>query len=142
MRISSHFSTAGVSAQHGLLVQILHTSPEASRRALAQVHEYLRGLDGAIEVLVVRAVPYPLPLDRPHFDVDTLTCALREQAAAFDCPVSIRLFLAREAFQALQGALHPGAVLAMEKTSVWWPSRMRSWARSLARAGHRVLLIN
>jgi hypothetical protein len=51
---------------------------------------------------------------------------------------NVQIYLCRDPFEALEGALSPGSLVVLGGRKRWWPTREKRLAKKLHRAGHEV----
>src|SRR5215471_18162128 len=78
-----------------LELQLVFTGFAAAKCALSFVTQYARDLGARITILAARVVPYPLPLEKPPFDIGLLERDLGALAAAQHVETAIQIYLCR-----------------------------------------------
>jgi hypothetical protein len=114
------------------------TTPELTRAALKAAERLGLGLHGAIRLLKVQVVPFPLQQSPVHLGF------LKQQLESFhsELPMSAHIVLAREFEPDLIRSLRPGSIVILASKRRLWRTRNESLAASLRRAGHRVILVH
>jgi len=125
--------------QAGLLVSVLFTTPAETLEALHAAASLAADLDARINLVSVRVVPYPLPLDRPPVYVEFLARQLRAVAAQSPLPVEIHLYFGRDAVETLNSVLPPDSLLLAGRRRGWRANIAKRLAGRLRQKGHHVL---
>jgi hypothetical protein len=120
-------------------ISVVFTSADATLAALRKAGVLAGRLHARIILLVPQIVPYPLPLTSPPILLDFNE--RRFQVIAEESPVqtTVRLYLCRDRYNMLKGALQPHSVVVLAGPKRWWPTAESRLARSLRRAGHEVI---
>ena len=128
-------------APSGLRITVLYTTVRPTLTALRHAATLARDLGASIRVLNVRAVPYPLPLDRPPVDHETLARNFRTIAEGQAIPTRVEVCYGRDVVESLLHSLSPNSIVLIGEKLRWWPSRERRWAKLLSRHGHHIVLV-
>jgi hypothetical protein len=96
-------------------------------------------LGARITLLVPQIVPYPLPLDSPPVLIDFSEKRFREIAETSAVEATVRIYLCRDRMETLQAVLAPRSLIVIGGARRWWPTREKTLARQLRRAGHEVV---
>jgi len=126
----------------GLQVTVVFTTERGTLAALKTAGELAYDLGARIKLIVLRPVPWALPLTQPSIPVPwteqrlfNLVCA----AASPGLDTDVHVYLCRDKRQALLKALQPKSLVVIGDKRTWWPSEAARLATSLERAGHRVI---
>jgi len=139
---SRHRATAPGIA-HGdapLEVVVLHTTTNATLRALRTAARLAEGLAARIRLLVIETVPYPLPLNTPQVPVEFTQRHFRTVAADTSIDTQVDIRLCRDKTQMLEAALKPHSLVVMAAKIGWWPSAEKRLVKRLERIGHQVVV--
>jgi hypothetical protein len=128
-------------APPALAVTVLYTTVRPTLAALRRAASLARDLGATIRILNVRAVPYPLPLDKPPADREVLARNIRTLAGGQPISTHIEICYGRDILDALLQALSPNSILLIGVKKTWWPSKERRWAKLLSRRGHHVIFV-
>ena len=123
-----------------LQINVLFTDLKRTRVALRAALKLAQDLDASFQILVMRVVPYPLPLDRPPVDPAFIEQQLCNLVREFPIESCIRIYECRDVETSLLQILPPGSLLVAGFRKTWWPSRERRLARNLRNAGYNVLM--
>jgi hypothetical protein len=100
------------------------------------------GLQAAVRLVAVHAIPYPLPFYFPVAERAHLERRLADLASRSPVAVYPQLVLARYPDEGFRSLLKPTSIVLIGARKRIWPTREERLARSLARSGHRVALIH
>ena len=120
-------------------VVVLFTDVPSTLRALRTAGQLARGLTARIRLLVLRCVPYPLPVEDPPVDVNFLGICSRQLVDQCEVDTTAEVCLCRDQWDALQSRLAPHSVVVIGKRSRWWPRLEDRLAKKLRAAGHHVV---
>ena len=127
-------------SEHRLNIAVLFTSVPSTLTALKEAANLASSLGARITLLVPQVVPHPLPLESPTVLRDFNEKRFRVIAAESPVETSVHIYLCRDRFQALNGALGPGSIVVLAGRRRWfWPTRDEGLARKLRRAGFEVI---
>jgi hypothetical protein len=126
----------------GFHVNVLFTSPEATRSAVNLAAKLAGNLDARIRIIAPHVVPYPLQLNQP-----TVAPKVTEQKARAimgDCSLDaeIDVCLCREALDAALSILQANSVVLIGGRRRLWPTAETQLAGQLRRHGHQVLFVD
>ncbi len=151
MRIVEQTQTPHTQAasQASLQLNVIFTGQSATRAALKKAADLTAGLDALIRIIVLKAVPFPLPLDTPpvaiQFDGERMQDFVRENCDDASVLMCYCRDEANGILQLLEADLHsPGSnsiVLIAGKKRHWFPTKPQRIARRLEEAGHRVVFV-
>jgi hypothetical protein len=113
------------------------TTPELTRTALQAAERLGAGLNGAIRLLKVQVVPFPMQQSPVHLGF------LKKQLALFQSalPLSAHIVLGREYEPDLMRALRPDSIVILASKKRLWRTHTESMAAKLRHSGHRVVLV-
>jgi hypothetical protein len=123
-----------------LEIFVVSTSAELARAALKKAGTLASRLGARIQVLVVQAVPYTLPLSASAELLSLDEGLIRKIADECQVATTISWCMCRDEWQTLKDALNPKSLVVLGVRRRWWPTREMSLARKLRRAGHEVIL--
>jgi hypothetical protein len=123
-----------------LWITVVFTNAERTRAALAAALNLSHHLNAFVEVVVMRVVPYPLPLDQPPVPQEFTKKHVMEQTGIAEEKTAICIYDCRDAEEALLQVLQPNSVVIIGSRKAWWPTREDRLARKLRQAGHDVVL--
>jgi hypothetical protein len=126
-------------ADKRLSIAVVFTSIEATLAALKEAGTLASRLGGRITLLVPQVVPYPLPLESPPVLIVFNERRFRVIASESPVATNVQIYLCRDPFEALASALSPGSLVVLGGPKRWWPTREKSLASKLRRAGHEVI---
>jgi len=152
MRIIEQAQTQKTQAtrQASLQLNVIFTGQSATRAALKKAGQLAGGLDALIRVIVLKAVPYPLPIDTPpvamRFDRERMLAFVSENS---DDP-SVLMCYCRDEADALLYLLETNPpslrsnsiVVIAGKKRRWLPTKEQVIAGKLEEAGHRVVFVD
>jgi hypothetical protein len=124
-------------ASHGL--QVLATTEEGTRLALAEATRLANGTHARVLLLVPRVVPFFLPAGGEQ---EAIAIADRYRALASEVGVDarVRLCLCRRLDDVFRWMLGPGARIVIGgRRRWWWLTSAERIARRLQRQGHQVV---
>ncbi len=113
-----------------LHVNVVCTTPEATRNALREAGRLAGNLDAQICLIAAQTVPYPLPLGRPDVPVEFTLDWLVGLAGEVNQAVRIVVTLCRDRNQAVLEQIRPGELVVIGHTAGWWRSdslRLGDW---------------
>lgn len=128
-------------------VYVLFTTIDETLEAV-RTADALGALAAPVTLIHVRAVPYPLPVDRPSGLSPVETCAFMDGLIAEGLDVRVHVFLCRHERLALPMAFKPRSLIAIGGRhrrggpGRLWPTRPERWRRWLEAAGHFVLFVD
>jgi hypothetical protein len=124
-----------------LEVALIFTTAVATLSALRRAGTLAADRGARVTLLVPQIVPHPLPLESPPVLLDFNERRFRQFAAESPVEISVRIYLCRDAAEALRLMLKPHSMVVVGGPDGWWPSREKRLARSLRRAGHQVVFL-
>lgn len=131
--------TVAEESEDKLDVAVVFTSAAATVPALRRAGALAKSLSVRITLLVPQVVPYPLPLESPPVLLDFSEQRFREIAAESPVETTFHIYLCRDPLETMQNVLAPRSLVVIGGVKRWWPTREKSLARKLRRAGHEVV---
>jgi hypothetical protein len=126
-------------ADQKLNVSVVFTSVEATLAALKEAGALASSLGAQITLLVPQIVPYPLALETPPVLIEFNERRFRLIASQSPVETNVQIYLCRDQFETLASVLSPGSLVVLGGRKKWWPTREKSLASKLRRAGHEVV---
>src|SRR5215471_12548206 len=113
-----------------LWITVLFTNTERTRGALVSALELAEDLNAYVEVVVMRVVPYPLPVDKPPVSPEFTRKQAMELITAVTDKAQVRIYDCRNPEEALLETLQPHSLVIIGSRA-WWPIREQRLARKL-----------
>jgi hypothetical protein len=133
-------------SDHRLRVTVIYTSQEGTLAALKTAHDLARNLGLRVALMMIKAVPFHFPLDRPPVPVDfleRLQLAVVSELGIDAEEVSLELYLCRDRKQCMQSVLAPRALVVIGGRRDWRAPRQERKLEQLMRTlGHHVIFVN
>jgi hypothetical protein len=136
---TSHLQT--IHPGWSLPVSVIVTTMNWSRRAFEKAGQMANQLHVGIEIIAIRVVPYPLPLDRPPVPCEFIVRRLEEIAGNIPAPVAISVCCCRDPLEALNRRMNPKCPIIMAAGNKWRLNHDQRLARRLRRAGYNIVLV-
>lgn len=130
---------AAEEADQKLNITVVFTSVESTLAALKEAGHLANSLGARIRLVVPQVVPYPLPLESPPVLVEFNENRFRVLASESPVETSVQIYLCRDRFETLAAVLKPGSIVVLGGRKTWWPTRDKSLAGKLRRAGYEVV---
>lgn len=124
-----------------LTVTVLYTTAEDTVCALKRAAELAHNLGSSIRLLVMRVVPFPLPLNAPPVPVQFMERQAGMLAREAGVDTDVHIIDCRDREEVLMGLLPSNSVVVLGDTPHWLPGKISRLARLLRRQGHEVVLI-
>lgn len=121
-------------------VSVIFTSEESTLRALDKASALASSLGARITLLVPQEVPHPLPLENPPVPIDWNERRFRAIAEQSPVETSVRIYLCRDGLETVASVLNAGSIVVLDARRRWWPTAESRLARSLRKAGHKVIV--
>ena len=124
-------------------IKVIFTDHQGTLAALKTAGTLARQLRARIDLLVPQVVPFALPLTRPPVSLgfsENHFLDLAYQGAQGPLDTFIQLYLCRDRRRCLLEVLKPQSLVVVGARARWWPTEETKLARSLALAGHQVIL--
>ena len=125
--------------EHRLEVAVVFTSAPATIAALRTAGGLADRLSARITMIVPQVVPYPLPLESPPVLIEFSERRFQQIAEESPVETTVRIYLCRHRTETLRSVLAPGSLVVIGGRKRWWPTREKTLARQLRRAGHEVV---
>jgi hypothetical protein len=100
------------------------------------------GLNARLTLVAVHTVPYPATFECPAAVHAYLVEQLVDLASRCPVPVNPQVVLARGRTEGFAYVLKPESIVLLGARKHWWRTREEKLARSLARDGHKVVLLH
>ena len=100
------------------------------------------GLNARLTLVAVHTVPYAAPYGCPAAEHAHLVEQLMDLASRCPVPVNPQVVLARGRTEGFCHVLKPESIVLLGARKHWWRTREEKLARSLARDGHKVVLLH
>ena len=126
-------------SEHRLEVAVVFTSATPTIAALKRAGALADKLSARINMVVPQIVPFPLPLESPPVLLEFSERRFREIAMASPVETTVHIYLCRDRLETLKSVLPPRSLVVIGGMKRWWPTREKSLARQLRRAGHEVI---
>ena|SRR5579871_1416082 len=121
-------------------ITVLFTDMKRTRRALQSAVKLAQDLNASFEIVVMRVVPYPLPLDRPPVDPAFTERQVLELVEDLPIRAAVHIYECREPQEALLRVLPAGSIVIAGFGNRWWQRAERRLAKTLRDAGHNVVV--
>jgi hypothetical protein len=123
-------------------VNVLFTSPKATRSAVNIAAKLAGNLGARIRVVAPHVVPFPLQLDHPTVRPDFTERKARAIMADCTLDTEIQVCLCREKLDAAVSVLQENSVVLIGGRRRLWPTAETRLAGELRRRGHQVLFVD
>src|SRR5262249_9380326 len=123
-----------------LWMVIPYTTPQLTRAALRHAG-VCTDLDVHVRLVDIQVVPFPCTLDEPPINREFSEHRLRELLKESHLPGQSTVLYTRDWLEAFRTVLEPGSLVILATKKRWWPTREERLARTLAKAGHQVMLL-
>ncbi|TAM81900.1 MAG: hypothetical protein EPN47_10875 [Acidobacteria bacterium] len=134
-------SEAGQGVLHE--VNVIFTGNGSSRHALRAAGNLARDLGVRLRFIVLRAVPYALPLNKPPVPAEFTERKFKALAEGIEIESHIDVLICncRSRQVALAKILPPDSVVVIGGLEKWWPTKASRLAARLQSEGHEVILV-
>jgi hypothetical protein len=132
--------TNGVGGE--LEVVVPYTEPLVTAEVLRRIPALTAGLNARVSLIAVHTLPYPLPFVCPALVHAHLVEQLTDLAGGCDLPVHPQVVLARDRGEGFRYVLNPASTVLVGSRKHLWRTQEEKLARSLARDGHKVVLVH
>jgi hypothetical protein len=112
-------------------VTVLHTSTQATLKAVETATRLAKDLAVVVRLLVLQVVPYPLSLETPDVPVEFTQKVFLEIASRLNIELRVDIRIGRDKRMMLESAIKPGSVILIGARHGWWPSPESRVARRL-----------
>jgi hypothetical protein len=120
-------------------VIVLFTDLPHTLKALRAGSSLASDLHATLEIIAVRALPYPTPLT--SYGQAAFLQHLRQGLAGTKPEISIKVYFCRDSVQTLFRILPPHAIVVIAWPRAWWSSARGRWRTLLQSAGHHVVCV-
>jgi hypothetical protein len=121
---------------------IVYIEPDVTRAVLSRAAAMTSGLNARFSLVAVHTIPYPASFGEPGAIHSFLVEQLQDLCQECKLPVSAEVVTARAREDGFRHALKPGSTVLVGSRKRWWRTTEESLARSLARDGHKVVLVH
>ena len=128
--------------KQGLALTIIYTTVESTLAALQYATGLVSQLEVQIRILMIQAVPYSLPIDRPQVDPDFRVRQFLTQSKNLSVEMRVEVRLCRDIRICLLEALQAQSLVLIGTHRRFWFAREKGWGRTLKRAGHHVIFVH
>lgn len=125
-----------------LEVVVPYTEPSVTAEVLRRVPALTAGLNAEVTLIAVHTLPYPLPFVCPALVHAHLVEQLTDLASRCVLPVHPQVVLARDRAEGFRYVLKPSSTVLIGAHKHLWQTEEEKLARSLARDGHKVVLVH
>jgi hypothetical protein len=125
-----------------MAIAVLYTTAGDTRAALEHAGSLAHGLNVALRLIVLRTVPFPLPLIQPPVPVAFTERQMRKFLRAISLDARVSVYDCREPEKTLSQLLPERSVVVIGARRRWFPTRHDRLARRLRREGHDVILVD
>lgn len=132
--------TEGASGE--LEVVVPYTEPSVTAEVLRRIPVLTAGLNAQVALIAVHTLPYPLPFVCPALAHAHLVEQLTDLASGCALPVHPQVVMARDRTEGFRYVLKPSSTVLVGSRKHPWPTQEEKLARSLARDGHKVVLVH
>jgi hypothetical protein len=123
-------------------IVVPYTEWAVTKAVLDRVVGLTAGLNVALTLVAVHTIPYPATFGCPAAVHAHLVEQLVDLASHCPLPVNPQVVLARSREEGFRHVLRPESTVLVGSRKHWWRSNEESLARSLARDGHKVVLLH
>src|SRR5215469_4907991 len=106
-----------------LCITVLFSDPRRTRWALTSGMKLAQDLNASFQIVALRVVPYPLPLDKPPIPRAFTEQQILELTKDLPIPVTVHIYDCRNPETTLLEVLPPASVLIAGLRKTWWPSQ-------------------
>ena len=93
-------------------------------------------------VLMLHAVPYTLPLEKPAVPIGFLEKQIQALTVESPTEITARIYLCRDPHRSLRQILPPRSLIVVGGRRRWWPTEEQRLARMLRKEGHQVIFVD
>jgi hypothetical protein len=124
-----------------LEVVVLFLNMQGTLEALEMAASLAKGLHANFRIIVVREVPYSLPLNDPSLSIEFAERQFCDFVSNLRFDVKADIYLCRNRNKELLQTLKPRSLVMLCTKKGWWPTPEKKLANHLKKHGHQVLLI-
>jgi hypothetical protein len=132
--------TDGCSGELDIVVP--YTEPSVAEALLKRAVALTAGLNARVMLVAVHTVPYAEPFGCPAAAHAHLVEQLVDLASRCPLPVNAQVVLARSREEGFAYVLKPQSTVLLGARKHWWRTEEERLARTLARDGHKVVLLH
>jgi hypothetical protein len=125
-----------------LEIVVPYSEPSITAATLRRAAVLTAGLNARVSLLAVHTLPYPAPFVCPALAHAHLVEQLTELAAESELAVQPQVVLARDRVEGFRFALEPASTVLVGSRKSMLRTQEEKLARSLAGAGHKVVLVH
>jgi hypothetical protein len=122
-------------------IAVLFTGAETTAAALATAGRLAGDHGGVIRLIVVRTVPFPLPLTEPAVPVGFTTQQVLRLVSNAGASTRIELYLCRDRQEVLRTQLPSRSWIVIGGKLRWWPTGEQRLAQWLQETGRHVIFV-
>lgn len=130
-----------VSPAEPLEVAVLFLKMQGTLEALEMAASLAKGLHASFRMIVLREVPYSLPLTKPSVSNEFAERQFCDFVSNLRFEVKVDIYLCRNRNKDLLQILKPHSLVILCTKKGWWPTPEKKLANHLKEHGHQVLLI-
>jgi hypothetical protein len=123
-------------------VYVLFTSPEETLVAVRVAKRLANAIGGGVTVVHFRSIGFGAPLEHPAGLSPVETDAFKARLAAEDGGALVRVYLCRDARQAVRSVIDGRSLVVIGGRRGWWPTPSKRWRRTLEEYGYPVVFVN
>jgi hypothetical protein len=123
-------------------VVVPYTEWSVTDALLKRAAAFTAGLNARLRLVAVHTVPYASPYGCPAAVHAHLVEQLVDLAGRCPLPVNPQVVLARGRAEGFAYVLKPESIVLLGARKHWWRTEEEKLARSLARDGHKVVLLH
>jgi hypothetical protein len=124
-----------------LEVVVLFLKMQGTFEALEMAATLAKGLHASFRMIVLREVPYSLPLSEPAVSNEFAERQFCDYVLNLNFDVKVDIYLCRSRNKELLQILKPHSLVILCTKKGWWPSPEKQLAKFLRKNSHQVLLI-
>ena len=126
----------------GREIVVLFTTHAGTVAALKMASRLSANLGARPKVLLLYAVPYTLPLEKPAVPIGFLEKQIQALTAESPTEITARIYLCRDPHRSLRQILPPRSLIVVGGRRRWWPTEEQRLARMLRKEGHQVIFVD
>jgi len=123
-------------------VNVIYTTRFGTLAALKIASRLGAHLGVRPKVLMLYAVPYTLPLEKPAVPIGFLEKQIQALTAESPTEITARIYLCRDPHRSLRQILPPRSLIVVGGRRRWWPTEEQRLARMLRKEGHQVIFVD
>lgn len=122
-------------------VVVLFLKMQGTLEALEMAATLAKGLHASFRVIVLREVPYSLPLSEPAVSNEFAERQFFDFVSNLRFEVRLDIYLCRNRNRESLEILKPHSLVILCEKKGWWPTPEKKLANHLRKHGHQVLLV-